>query len=143
MLRDLRADHVVDYTVRDPTVGGPRYDLVFDVASTLRLRDALRVLKPSGRYTIIGHQHFDTRDRRWLGEIPRMMGLMLRGFVDRRLPRFEDDFESPDDLAQLARYAERGQLRAPLDRTFPLADALTAYRRMVSGRVRGRDVLES
>jgi NADPH:quinone reductase-like Zn-dependent oxidoreductase len=47
----------------------------------------------------------------------------------------------PADLAVLAAYAEGGQLKLHIERTFPLADAAEAQRLVQRGHVRGKVVL--
>lgn len=48
----------------------------------------------------------------------------------------------PVDLAELAALADAGQLTVTLDTTLPLAEAAEAFRRSMSGRARGKIVLE-
>ena len=48
----------------------------------------------------------------------------------------------PGDLAELARLADAGKLTVTLDRTLPLAEAAEAFRHSMSGRARGKIVLE-
>jgi NADPH:quinone reductase-like Zn-dependent oxidoreductase len=47
----------------------------------------------------------------------------------------------PDALAETVKLIERGRLRLPLDRTYPLSEAATAHAESQSGHARGRRVL--
>jgi NADPH:quinone reductase-like Zn-dependent oxidoreductase len=77
-IRRLGADRAIDYTSEDFTRGVERYDLILDVASTSSLSHCKRVLTPTGRYCLIGHDHFGTASGRVFGSIPRMISYMLR-----------------------------------------------------------------
>ena len=54
MVRALGADHVVDYTREDFTLGDVRYDLVVDMVGNRGPFEIKRVLAPKGRLVIIG-----------------------------------------------------------------------------------------
>jgi NADPH:quinone reductase-like Zn-dependent oxidoreductase len=56
-MRSLGADEVVDYTRDDVTRIKEHFDLIIDVASTLSLSGCKRILRPDGKYVIIGHDH--------------------------------------------------------------------------------------
>ena len=64
-------------------------------------------------------------------------------------PRAATDFDgiygwvrpSSDDLAELARMIDDGDLRIEVQRTFPLAQAADAYRELEGGHVRGKIVV--
>jgi NADPH:quinone reductase-like Zn-dependent oxidoreductase len=58
MLRSLGADETVDYTRTNFIEQGIRYDLIFDIASNLSLKECRRALKPAGLYVWIGHEHY-------------------------------------------------------------------------------------
>lgn len=53
-VRDLGADDVIDYTVRDYTREGPRFDWIMDIAGNHSLLQCRRALKPRGVYVLIG-----------------------------------------------------------------------------------------
>ena len=44
-----------------------------------------RVLTPDGTYVLIVHDHFGQVGRRWLGSLPRFLGLVLRSPFVRQL----------------------------------------------------------
>jgi NADPH:quinone reductase-like Zn-dependent oxidoreductase len=72
----LGADHVIDYTREDFTRRGERYDMIFDVPGNHPYADIRRALAPDGTYVLIGHDLFGGAGRRWLGSLPRFLGLM-------------------------------------------------------------------
>src|SRR5690606_36426120 len=54
MLRDLGADHVIDYEKEDFTRGDDGYDLILDVKTNRSPLAYLRALKPNGTYVTVG-----------------------------------------------------------------------------------------
>jgi len=66
-LRELGADHVIDYRQLDFTRSGQRYDLILDPRTTRSPFDFVRALKPGGIYATVG------------GQIPRLLQVFLLG----------------------------------------------------------------
>ena len=141
LMRQLGADQVVDYTVEDFTKSGQLYDLIVDVASTLSLSEARRALTPKGRYVLIGHDHFGTLGRRWLGSIPRMLKLgLLKLFVSHLRTRGEViDTRTP--LALATDLLESGELTPVIDKTFPLNQASEALSYLIEGEPMGKIII--
>ena len=54
LVRSLGADHIIDYSQQDYTQGGTRYDLIIDNVGSHSLSANRRVLKPNGRYVMVG-----------------------------------------------------------------------------------------
>jgi NADPH:quinone reductase-like Zn-dependent oxidoreductase len=143
LLRSIGADEVVDYTRTDCTEPGPKYDLIFDVASTLSLQGCKRVLAPEGIYVFIGHDHFGKATGAMLGSVPRALGLAFWSLFDKHLPRADLSATIPKRqcMEQLAELLARGALRPVVDRTLPLSEAPAALRLLEGGQLRGRVVL--
>jgi NADPH:quinone reductase-like Zn-dependent oxidoreductase len=142
LLRTLGADVVVDYTADDVTRSGERYDLVFDVVGNHPFSAYRHVLADDGSYMLIGHDHFGTQGRRWLGSIPRMFRLMARSTVDRRLPR--GPFKPPDRVESMARLRALladGALTPVVARAFALEQTPDAIALLASGQAVGRIVI--
>ena len=142
LLRRLGADAVIDYRREDITRGDGRYDLILDVASTLKLSDCKRILTANGRYVLIGHDHYGQIGRRIFGSLPSMLALMLRARFDRHLP-------TPDltllpkmpALSELRELLASGRLTPVVDRTYRLEEVAEAMDRMQTGRGIGRVLL--
>jgi NADPH:quinone reductase-like Zn-dependent oxidoreductase len=142
LLRSLGADHVIDYTAEDVTRGDARYDIVFDVASNLGISAAQRILSPDGIYVLIGHDHYGGTGRRWLGELPRMFGLMFRTPFNRHLPPTSFAFPDKQEIMRtLADLLAKGQLTPVVGRTFSLDEVRAAMRALTDERTLGRVVL--
>ena len=142
LVSSLGADDVIDYTSEDYTQGGRQWDLIFDVPGNHAFSETRKALAPGGAYVLIAHDAFGASGHRWLGSIPRLLGLMARSAV---VPELRGGtFRSPDKrelMATLAQLLEAGQLRMVIDRTFPLAEAAAALRYLMSGRPVGRVVI--
>ncbi len=142
LLRWLGADHLIDYRQEDFTQGSELYDLIFDVASNLRFSDCTRVLTPTGKYLVIGHDQYGTQGRRIFGSIPKMFRLMARTPFTDHLP--DANFATADKhdlMAALSEFLEAGKITPVIDRTFALSEAPAAIGYLVEGRAQGRIVI--
>ncbi|WP_353951711.1 NAD(P)-dependent alcohol dehydrogenase [Knoellia sp. S7-12] len=142
LLRDAGADHVIDYTSEDFTLGGARYDVVLDIPGNHSFAEIRRVLEPDGTYVLVGHDQYGREGRAVLGSIPRVFALMARSPFTDQIPR--GSFRSRpkvEYLNALTELADAGHLRPVIDRTFPLEEAAAALDHLASGRARGRVVL--
>ncbi|MFH2006247.1 MAG: NAD(P)-dependent alcohol dehydrogenase [bacterium] len=142
LLRALGADRVIDFAREDFTLGDERYDLIFDVASTLSLKGCKRVLNPTGTYVLIGHDHFGDAGGRTFGSLPHFFKLQARAPFDRHLPALS--FSIPEKsgvMARLKELLETGQLTPVIDRTFPLHEVPEAMRYLQQGGGPGRIII--
>lgn len=135
-VRSLGADDVLDYTREAITDGGRRYDLIIDTGGNRTLRELRRALTPTGTLVIVGAEVGGPMAG--LGRLPR--ALLLNLFVKQRFRVFVST-SNPEDMRTLADHLAAGTLRAPVDRTFPLADAGAAITYLREGRARGKVVL--
>jgi NADPH:quinone reductase-like Zn-dependent oxidoreductase len=141
LLHGLGADEALDYRQVDVSRTGRRFDLVFDVVGSHSVAQWRRVLEPSGRYVLIGHDHFGAAGHRLFGSIPRFAGLVARTPFVPQLRRTKVRRDTTEFLRTLSELAERGQLTPVVDRTFPLAEAAEAIAYLASGEARGRIVV--
>jgi NADPH:quinone reductase-like Zn-dependent oxidoreductase len=142
LIRSLGADHVVDYTQEDVTRGHARYDLIFDVASTLSISSCKRILAPTGIYVLIGHDHYGRRGRGLLGSLPAVLGLAARALFNRHLP--SPFFSAPPKQAVMTELQDllaAGKLTPIIDRTYPLESVPDAIRRLTDGDALGRLII--
>ncbi len=140
-LRSLGADHVVDYEQRAvQSLPGP-YDLILDVASNLSFLACRKILSPSGKYVVIGHDHFGRKGRAWLGCLPQVFSLMAISPFFRQLPAVRFSFDQKALLLELKTLLEDGKLTPQIEQTYSLEDVPVAYRRMLSGEALGRLVI--
>jgi len=134
LVRALGADDVVDYTREDFTA--QRYDLILDTAGLRSLTHLRRALTPRGTLVIVGGE-----GGRWLGGIQRVFrAALLNPFVKHRLAGLISSVRCTD-IEVLREKVEAGQLTPPLDRTYPLADAVAAIGHLHAGHAAGKVVL--
>ena len=140
LLRSLGADEVVDGSRTDPTVGAPRYRMVFDILGLHPLRDWRRVLEPEGHYILIGHDQYGAHGRNLLGSIPKMLGLAMQApFGSQKVVLGPPKLSEPP-LRTLARWLESGEITPRIDSVLPLQDLPQAMRRLEANQVQGRIV---
>jgi NADPH:quinone reductase-like Zn-dependent oxidoreductase len=139
LVRSLGADHVIDYTKEDFTEGAERYDVVMDNVVNRPILQVRRILKPKGKYLIIGGGGPDTDP--WFGAFKApVKAMVISWFVDQDL-RFFLSLASAEDLGTLAGLLESGKIRSVIDRRYPLAEAAEAMRYLEAGRSRGKVII--
>ena len=137
LVLSLGGDNVVDYEREDFTRTGEQYDVVFDIAGNRRLTDLRRVLSDRGTLVIVGGEE----GGRWFGGIDRQLrALIMSPFVRQRLRAFIAK-ESNAYLRALTNLIETGHLTPAIDKTYPLAEAPNAMRRLTEGHARGKIVI--
>ncbi len=141
LARSLGADEVLDYRIVDYTARPGQYDAVIDVPGNHPFSRVRRIIRPDGRYVLIGHDQYGTVGRRVLGSMPTAIGLMGRSLWTSQLSKpYFGQYE--DGMGELAWFAAQGILRAPIDRTFPLEEAGDAILHLAAGRGVGKVVLQ-
>jgi NADPH:quinone reductase-like Zn-dependent oxidoreductase len=118
-VRRLGAHEVIDSSQRFADVV-ENVDLVFDTAGGERLERSPAVLRPGGRLVSVA------------AEPPRRRGIESSYFVVE---------PNRDQLVELGRLADEGELRPAIDEVFPLADARRAFERSLGDHRRGKIVL--
>jgi len=121
--RTLGADEVIDHTVADFSTIAP-VNLVFDTVGGDRLAHSLSVLEPGGRLVSVAE------------EPPPAM--CAEHGVEGNFFIVEPD---RNQLEELARLADQGQLRVLVDRTYSLAEARRAFERSLDRTGLGKVVL--
>lgn len=142
VVRAIGADRVIDASAEDFTRGAEPYHVIVDVASTRTWAQCRRVLTPDGRYVLIGHDHYGATGHRWFGSLGRFAGQMLVSPFVRQLRGDQVVTPAADRLAVITAWAQSGQLRPVIDRTFPLEQAPQALHLLASGQARGRIVIQ-
>lgn len=130
LVRELGAEHAIDYTSTDPTRTGARYDVVFDVAGKTPYPRCRPILRPGGRYLTTAPS-------------PGMLLRTVRGdakamvaFAGLRPPA-----DKRRDLGVITDLVREGVLRPVVDTAYPLADIVDAHRKVDAGGKRGSVVV--
>jgi len=139
LVRSLGADRVIDYTQEDFTESTERYDVVMDNVVNRPMLDIRRVLKPGGKYLVIGGGGPDANP--WVGAlIGPIKAFVISWFVDDDMAFFLSH-ASVEDVATLARLMAEGKVTPVVDRQYPLAEIREAIRYLETGRARGKVVV--
>lgn len=136
-VRSLGATHVIDHTSADPLEVTAAYDVIVDIAGNATLRRLRRAMTGAGRLVIVGGDHGGPV----LGGVDRSgRAKVVSPFVSQELIAFVSS-ERASEIAALVAKVLAGDLRVPVDRTYPLAAAADALRDLEAGRVRGKLVV--
>jgi NADPH:quinone reductase-like Zn-dependent oxidoreductase len=137
MVRSIGADHVIDYTREDFTLGGRQYDIVLDAVGNRPLRACRRALTPRGALVLVG----GSGKGRWLGPLAGVLkAAALSWFVSQRLHPFLAHLNK-DDLIVMQGLLEAGKVVPVIDRSYPLGDVPAAIRYLEGGHARGKVVI--
>ena len=133
LVRSIGADHVVDYTLEDPTAGARRYDVIVDLVGSRSVGDLRRALGPGGTLVLVAGT-----GGRWLQGTQRFVGaLLLTPFVRERLrPLIHKGRRR--DLETLKELIEAGHVTPVVSAHYPLAEVPAAIRHFARGHARGK-----
>jgi NADPH:quinone reductase-like Zn-dependent oxidoreductase len=128
MVRSLGADDVVDYTRKDFTQNGRRYDLILDNVASHSFSDLMRVLTPQGLIVPnSGHSG---------------MGYVFKAFLLspflRQLGSVYFAVPNGKDLTQLKEWIETGKVKPVIERTYTLSETPEAFRHLDKEHARGK-----
>jgi NADPH:quinone reductase-like Zn-dependent oxidoreductase len=136
MVRELGADHLIDYTTEGIGDRGHRFDVIIDIAGNRPLTELRRALQPDGTLVIVGGSGGPTT----MGFGRTVRASLLSPFVRQRLRAL---ISKPNlaDFETLIEYVGRGVLTPRVDATYPLSDAADAIDLVGQGRSRGKTVV--
>lgn len=127
-VKNLGADHVIDYTTEDFIKGKRRYNKIFDAVAKSSFGRCRKILEKGGIY---------------VSTIPNK-GLLFHqvfNFVRSKKAGFIMVKPSGQDLLIIADYIKKGLLLPHVDKVFPLEEGVKAHELIETERVRGKIVL--
>lgn len=137
MVRSLGADHVIDYTRQDFTLGTQCYDLFLDVVGSRSWRECRRVLNPRANFVIVG----GPKTNRWIGPLGHVIKVRLASLrASQKVTFFVAEFKR-DDFEALRELLEAGKVRAIVERTYPWNEIAEAMRYLGTGHARAKVVI--
>lgn len=128
-VRALGADKVIDYTQEDFTRNGETYDLIFDILGKGSFTRSKGSLKPNGRYLFASFK------------LKQLVQMLWTGWVGDKKVICALSTEKPADLEQIREMMAVGQIKAIIDRCFPLEQAAEAHRYVEGGHKQGSVIL--
>ena len=127
--KTLGARHVIDYKKEDFTQTDQRYDLIFAVNGNESLLTYRRLLAPIGKYLMVG------------GAMPQIIKSLLFGkllSLGNKKMQTVSAKGNPGDLQFLAELAAEGEVRAVIDRKYPLEQTAEAMNYLSQGHAHGK-----
>ncbi len=133
MVRELGADHVIDYTKEDFVRDGQQYDVILAVNGSRSIFDYRRALRPGGIYVMAGGT---------MGQIftAMLLGPLLSRVGSRKF-RTRTGEPTAEDMAVIAEMMDSGKIVPVIERRYPLSEAAEALRYLEQGHARGKIVI--
>ncbi len=130
LVREMGADHIIDYKQAPPLETDREYDIIFDAVANLSWGAAKKRLKKNGVY---------------ITTVPTgstMAGLVFSAILPGKKARFIAVKSNGRDLEFLSDLARDNKLKVVIDETFSLDQIKEAHARSRSGRARGKIVIK-
>ena len=134
MVREIGADHVLDYSKQDPTKLTQRFDLIFDVAAFRSFLEFKPLLKPQGRYVMAGGAIGNILQMLFLGSVMGMTGQQ----------KFLNLLVKPntDDLKYLVKLLETGVIAPVIEKEYTLLELPEALTYLGLGHAKGKLIIK-
>lgn len=129
LVRNLGANHVIDYTKEDFTVSGETYDIIVDTVGTAPFPRCKNSLKERGRLLLV------------LAGLPDMLWIPWVSITSSKKIIAGPAAERAEDLRFLAKLAEVGEFKPVIDRRYPFEQIAEAHGYVDTGRKRGNVVI--
>ncbi len=126
LVLSIGADHVIDYTKEDFAAARDAFDIILDTTGTAPFARCENALKPGGRLLVVlGALKLGKRPSKTSGK--KVIAGVSHGTLD--------------EMKLLAELAANGELKAVIDRSYPLANVAEAHAHVDQGHKRGSVVL--
>jgi NADPH:quinone reductase-like Zn-dependent oxidoreductase len=131
LVKSLGADRVIDYTRTDFTRSGQVYDVIFDAVGKRSFGECKNALSPNGLY---------------LSTVPTwgvLTSVLWTAVFGRKKAKFVTAglMQNRDNLNFIATLVEAGDLKAVIDRTYPMEEIVEAHRYVDTGHKKGNVIL--
>lgn len=135
MVISLGADHIIDYTKTDFTITGQTYDIIFDTVGKSSFTKCKKTLKPNGMYLSP------------VLSLPLLFQMLWTSIFGSKKAKFSATGLQPVPelrllLNELNTLLESGQLKAVIDRCYPLEEVTQAHHYVDTGRKKGNVVIQ-
>ena len=134
LVTSLGAHSVIDYRSTDPVDGSRRYDVILDIGGSRPVRRMRQALTPQGTLVIIGGEG----GGRLLGTTYRQFVAAVQTLGSRQRVKGFLSKEHGPDIEVLRDMILAGDVRPPLEQTYPLDQAGQALSDLAAGLIRGK-----
>lgn len=129
MVKELGADHIIDYTKEDFTQNGQKYDIIFDTVGKSSFSRGMKSLNKNGTMLLASAG----------------MGLMLRGGLTSLCGSKKVVSgvikETADDMHFFKKLIEAGKLHAVIDKVYSLEEISIAHAHVDGGHKKGNVII--
>ena len=134
LVRELGAEHVIDYQKQDFAERANTYDVIIDTAANRSIKDIKKAMAPRSKWVLVGFN---------------FKNMLLGGLFGRWI--FSDSGKefvmkvaevNSEDLKTLGELLEKGTVRSLIDRTYPLNETPIAVEYVETMRARGKVAIE-
>jgi NADPH:quinone reductase-like Zn-dependent oxidoreductase len=129
MVRSLGADKVIDYTKEDFTQNGQTYDIIFDTIGKAPLGRCKKSLTKTGYYILATFG------------VPKLIQVLWLSLTSSRKVVFGLLVPKAEELNFLKELIESGEVKAVVDKSYPLEQAAEAHRYAEDGHKKGNVVI--
>lgn len=129
MVSSLGANSVIDYTQEDFTQNGETYDVIFDTVGKSSFSNSLKSLAPTGHYLLAA------------GGVAEMIRGAWHSLISKQTVVSGVMSETTEDLLFFNELIATGQVKAVIDRSYPLADIAQAHSYVEKGHKKGNVVV--
>ena len=136
MVRSLGADHVIDYSQTDFTLGDERYNVILDNVGNHSLSEARRPLTSDGILLANGAPISG-----WFGGLGQLAKAAIVSMFVKQQGRPFVSFPTKEDLATLKDLAAGGKITPVIDRQYPLSQAPEAIGHVGERHSQGKTVI--
>lgn len=134
MVKNIGADHLVDY--RHESLGDIKesFDLIFDAVGNISAGTARKLLKPKGKCLLVGWSGFGAMLSYSLGKIP------IHLFSGRRLGSYTAKMKT-EDLSEICQILASGKIRSVIDKEFTFSELPAAISYQEKGHCAGKVIV--
>jgi NADPH:quinone reductase-like Zn-dependent oxidoreductase len=133
MMRSMGADHVIDYTQKDFTDNGQRYDMILAANGYHPISAYKRALSPRGRYVMTGGSMAQLYQAILLGPLISRTGSKTMGSLMAK--------PNQRDLLCMQELLDAGKVVPVIERRYPLSEVADALRYLEQGHTKGKVVI--
>ena len=129
MVKSLGAAKVFDYTKEDFSESNEKYDIIFDTVGKSSYSKCIKSLKKNGQLLMASAGLFQMLQGLWTSITSSKK--VISGVIK----------ETAEDMDYIKQLIENGHLKAVIDRSYPLEQAVEAHRYVDKGHKKGNVIL--